>query len=301
MANCDFETFRQYLVGLELSERTIKGYLTDLNIFARWFEQTNQEELSPQSLTPTDIREYKQFLLVVQKAKATTINRHLSALRAYGNWAKVAGVIPYNPVDGIKSIDQQSHAPKWLDRKQQAAIIREAESRVQSAKTEAGKRQAIRDHCVLIVLLNTGLRVSELVALEMTDISLSERKGELRVRVGKGTKQRVVPVNDTARKALKAWFEVRPDIKAQRVFITQRGPATVRAIQSILEDLGKDTHIEKMTPHMARHSFAKNLVNSGITLEKVAMLLGHSSLNTTMVYTTPGMSDLDRAVRVLDG
>jgi site-specific recombinase XerD len=301
MANNDFETFREHLVGLELSERTIKGYLADLKIFTRWFEQTNEEELSPHSLTPTDIREYKQYLLVVKKAKANTINRHLSALRAYGNWAKVAGVISCNPVDGIKSIDQQSHAPKWLDRKQQAAIIREAELRVQSAKTEPGKRQAIRDHCVLIVLLNTGLRVSELVALEMTDISLSERKGELRVRLGKGTKQRVVPVNDTARKALKACYEVRADIKTQRVFITQRGPATVRAIQSILEDLGKDTHIEKMTPHMARHSFAKNLVNSGVTLEKVAMLLGHSSLNTTMVYTTPGMSDLDRAVRVLDG
>jgi site-specific recombinase XerD len=115
MASNDLETFREYLVGLELSERTIQGYLTNLNVFTRWFEQTNEEGLTPHSLTPTDAREYKHFLLVVQKAKATTINRHLTALRAYANWAKTIGVITYNPVDGIKSIGQQSHAPKWLD------------------------------------------------------------------------------------------------------------------------------------------------------------------------------------------
>ncbi len=86
-----------------------------------------------------------------------------------------------------------------------------------------------------------------------------------------------------------------------KVFTTQRGAATARAIQSLLQELGKSARIPQMTPHMARHTFAKNLVNSGVTLEKVAMLLGHSSLDTTLVYTTPGLSDLDQAVRVLDG
>jgi site-specific recombinase XerD len=76
---------------------------------------------------------------------------------------------------------------------------------------------------------------------------------------------------------------------------------TVRDVQSLLEDLGKSARIQKMTPHIARHPFAKNLVNSGVTLEKVAMLLGHTSLDTTMVYTTPALSDLDQAVLVLDG
>lgn len=86
-----------------------------------------------------------------------------------------------------------------------------------------------------------------------------------------------------------------------QVFTTQRGAITARAIQALLADIGKRARIQKMTPHMARHTFAKNLVNSGVTLEKVAMLLGHVSLDTTMVYTTPALSDLDQAVRVLDG
>ena len=116
------------------------------------------------------------------------------------------------------------------------------------------------------------------------------------MRAGKGEKQRVIPINYTARKALIAWFDVRPETNSPKVFITQRGEITSRAVQLLLEDLGKSARIQKMTPHVASHTFAKNLVNSGITLEKVAMLLDHSSLDTTIAYTTPGMSDLEQAV-----
>lgn len=296
----DFELFREHLIQLGRSERTIAGYLIDIHTFACWFEQTNGYSLAPDNLTPTDVREYRQFLLNVRKAKASTINRHLAVLRAYGFWAKSYGSVPYNPVEGIKSIAQQKHAPKWLDRREQAAVLREAERRVQAARTEPAKRQAIRDHCILVTLLNTGLRVNELIDLEVSDITMTDRKGELLVRAGKGTRQRVIPLNNTARKALKAWFDVRPETALQKVFTTQRGIITSRAVQTLLAEIGKRARIQKMTPHMARHTFAKNLVNSGVTLEKVAMLLGHTSLDTTMVYTTPGMSDLDQAVRVLD-
>jgi site-specific recombinase XerD len=297
----DFEAFKQFLVDAGKSDRAITGYLADIKIFSLWFEQTNGEILRPDNLTPTDVREYKQHLLTIQKAKATTINRHLAALRSYAAWAKTNGSAVYNPADGIKGVSQQKHAPKWLDRKEQAAVLREAECRIQAAKTEPAKRQVIRDYWILGVLLNTGLRVSELVALEIEDITFSERKGELRVRAGKGTKERIIPLNDFCRKAIKAWFSIRPAGKANRVFTTQRGFATTRAIQTVLESIGEAAHVENMIPHVARHTFAKNLINAGVSLEKVAMLLGHSSLDTTMVYTTPGMSDLDKAVRTLDG
>ena len=296
-----FQAFTQYLQDVGKSERTITGYLADIKIFSKWFHQTNGEILHLDNLTPTDLREYKQYLLNVQKAKAATINRHLAALRAYASWAKNTGSTAYNPADGIKGISQQKHAPKWLDRKEQAAVLREAERRIQAAKTEPAKRQAIRDHCILTVLLNTGLRVSELVALEIEDITFSERKGELRVRTGKGTKERNIPLNDSCRKAIKTWYSVRSIDNTNNVFTTQRGCATTRAIQTALESIGDAAHVENMTPHVARHTFAKNLINAGVSLEKVAMLLGHSSLDTTMVYITPGMSDLDKAVRSLDG
>jgi integrase/recombinase XerC len=114
---CDFEPFRAHLISSGKSNRTIVGYLTDLNTFGRWFEQTNGYGLSLDNLTPTDIREYRQFLINVQKAKATTVNHHLSALRAYGTWAKSSGTVTYNPVDGIKSIAQQNtHLNGWIAR-----------------------------------------------------------------------------------------------------------------------------------------------------------------------------------------
>lgn len=295
-----FPQFEDSLLNDGKSRTTILGYVADLRLFSIWFNQSNDETLTPQNLTPTDIREYRQYMLNVRQAKPTTINRHLSAIRAYCSWAKSAGLVSYNPIEGIKSVNQQSHAPKWLDKKEQAAIIREVERRVQAGKTESAKRQAMRDYAILIVLLNTGLRVGELVNLEISDISMSDRKGDIRVRAGKGTKERVIPLNDTARKALMTWLAGRPQSVSNKVFLTQRGPATVRAIQSLLEDIGKDARVDSLTPHVARHSFAKNLINSGVTLEKVAMLLGHSSLDTTMIYTTPGMCDLDRAVRTLD-
>ncbi len=202
--SCDFEPFRAHLVSLGRSDRTVAGYLIDIKTFAFWFAQTNGYPLAPENLTPTDVREYRQFLLNIQKAKASTINRQLAVLRAYGLWAKSSGSVPYNPVDGVKSIAQQKYAPRWLDRREQAALQRESERRIQVAKTEPAKRQAIRDHCILVVLLNTGLRVSELVNLELPDVVILERKGFIHVRAGKGEKQRDIPPNNSARKSLLA-------------------------------------------------------------------------------------------------
>lgn len=152
-------TFNPFIKNLQdagKSARTISGYQADLELFARWFQQTNAEMLSADNLTPTDVREYKQYLLNRQKAKAATINRHLAAIRSYATWARNIGGAIHNPADGIKGVSKQKHAPKWLDRKEQAAVFREAERRIQAAKTEPAKRQAIRDHCILTILLNTG-------------------------------------------------------------------------------------------------------------------------------------------------
>jgi integrase/recombinase XerC len=104
----------------------------------------------------------------------------------------------------------------------------------------------------------------------------------------KGIKKRIIPLNDSCRNAIKAWRSVHPTGKANRIYNTQRGSATTRAIQTVLENIGEAARVENMTPYVARHTFAKKLINAGVSLEKVAMLLGHSSLDTTMVYTTPG-------------
>jgi len=163
-----FDAFSEYLQSQGRAPATIKGYRADLAAFSRWFEQSGGEALEPQSeafvgaVTPSDIREYKQFLMTNKKASPATVNRHLAAIRAWIAWARANGLMDYNPANGIKDVEQQKLAPQWLDKRQQAALLKELERDLAAARTEAAKRQAVRDQAMVILFLNTGLRVSEL-------------------------------------------------------------------------------------------------------------------------------------------
>ncbi|MBU2611620.1 MAG: site-specific integrase [Chloroflexi bacterium] len=138
------DSFAEYLRFQNRSPATVKGYCADLIAFAAWFEQSNGDELTPQRLTPTDVREYRQFLLQ-RGAKPATINRHLAAIRAWIAWARANGLTDYNPTNGVKDVEQQKLAPQWLDKRQQAALLKELERDLAAARTEAAKRQAVRD------------------------------------------------------------------------------------------------------------------------------------------------------------
>ncbi len=291
--------FRRYLVGSNRAERTVTGYSHDLALFARWFEQTHDKPLTPQVLTPGDVKDYKQRLKVAKAAPAT-INRRLAALRAYAGWARDKGLIEYSPVNGIQGVEEQKVAPKWLDKPQQSRLLHEVEIAVNAARTEAGKRQAQRDQAIIVLLLNTGLRIGELCALELGDVALTERKGEVRVRSGKGEKARTVPLNKLARSALRTWLAIRGEVDSDHLFTSKRSDVlTPSAVERRLTELGRRANVE-VTPHTLRHTMAKNLMNADVSLEKVAALLGHSNLNTTRLYTTPSQADLDQTMTVLE-
>ena len=294
------DDFSQHLIETDRAPLTVKSYLRDLTLFARWFEHTNDQPLTPEALTPTDAREYKQRLINTDKASPATINRRLAALRAYVAWALKQGFIEYDPLGAVQSVEEQPVAPKWLNKQEQYRVLREGEKTLHAAHTAAAKRQAIRDQAIVVVLLNTGLRVGELIALELGDVKLSERKGEVRVRSGKGTKARTVPLNQPAREALRHWLEAREETDSDRVFVGKRGALTQNAVQRQLAEIGRRAKVD-LTPHMLRHTFAKNLVNAKVSLEKVAALLGHSNLNTTRLYTLPSQADLAEATEVLEG
>lgn len=286
-----FDKFSSHLQQQDRSEITIDGYLNDLQAFACWFEQTNGEPFSSSRLTPTDVREYRQWLISHQAAPAT-INRKLAALRAFAQWANV----PFN----VRGVEEQALAPRWLDRREQAALLREAEHILNAAITGPARLQAVRDRSILLLLLHTGLRISEMCALKMTDLELSDRKGKIVVRQGKGSKRREIPLNQAARQALKDWLGVRPQA-GETLFLGRRGQAlTPSGVYRRLADLARRAKIEHLSPHTLRHTFAKNLVDSGVGLERVAALLGHANLNTTRVYVAPGQRDLERAVEGLE-
>jgi integrase/recombinase XerC len=256
-------------------------------------------------VTPTDIREYRQHLQVTERRKASTINRRLAALSAYLDWAVQTGQIEKNPRGKIKSVKQEEPAAQALDKKQQYALQRAIEKDLQIASVRYPKRKIgrQRDASLLVFLLNTGLRLSELLALQMGDVEIGERKGLVIVRQGKGNRERSIPLNVAARKALQDWLAVRPQKASNFIWTAvedESNSLTARSVQRILKRLGQEAGIPDLHPHLARHTFAKNLIDSGVGLEKVARLLGHSNLNTTRIYITPNERDLELAVEKLD-
>ncbi len=292
--------YPHYLEQLGYAERTHQAYLMDIHKFALWFQQTNGDELRPDRLTQTDAKEYRAHLLTVERASPATINRKLAAIKNYIRWGMETGQIDYDPTARVSGVREQPAAPKWLERRELARLQRELERRRLAAKTPPALWQAIRDQAIFDFLENSGLRISELCELELGDLTLGERSGQVQVRNGKGGKARTVPLNNTARQAVKLWLSERPQAENKIVFLARNGqPLQPRAVQRDLQGLGKLTGIE-LTPHTLRHTFAKSLVDAGVSLEKVATLLGHSSLETTRIYTTPGQQDLIRAVEQLD-
>jgi site-specific recombinase XerD len=296
-----FDEFEKHLIEQDKATLTVRGYLADLRLFRRWFGNVTQEDLQADNWVSGDVRAYKEELLS-KSAKPQTINRRLAALVSFGNWAVQAGQIEINPALHIRSVAIAPLSPKWLEKREKAALLRATERDLQVAKQRFPRLWVLRlrDATMVTVLLNTGLRVGELCTLGLSDAYISERKGKVIVRAGKGGKQRVVPLNRQARRMLSQWLLYRPPVNTDALFVGQRSNAvSARSVQRAVGRLAQAAGLEDVTPHILRHTFAKSLINQGVTIEKVAALLGHSDLNTTRIYITPGERDLEEAVGML--
>jgi integrase/recombinase XerC len=276
--------FFRWLESQEKSYHTTKNYLCDLDAFAKWFKFHQREELSPELVTSIDLREYKQHLVTLN-FKPQSINRKLSTIRTFLTWALETGLIEALPKIP-KAVKEVRSSSKWLDRLAQNALLR---------RVERGGNP--RDLGVVQLLVNTGLRAGELCALRWSDVRMSDRKGMLVVRSGKGSKRREIPLNKDARSALLLLGYSDQAGKDTPVVVGQRGAVTVRGLQNILEKYKGD--LENFSPHSLRHTFCKNLVDAGVGLEKVAALAGHESLDTTRRYCEPSEHDLARAVELI--
>jgi len=276
--------FIESLEEKECSDNTISSYLSDIDAFVKWFEK-EQGEFLPKFVTAIDIRDYKRYL-VEKDYKPKSVNRKLSTIRVFLTWAhevKLTESIPKIP----KALKQQRERIRWLSRTEQHALLRRVE-----------RYGTTRDLGAVKLLLNTGLRVSELEALRWCDITMSERKGNLTVRSGKGCKRRDVPLNPDARSALQllGWNEHQETDKP--IMTGQRGKMTRRGIENLVEKY-RSKGLEDLTCHSLRHTFCKNLVDAGVSLEKIAALAGHESLDTTRRYCEPSHHDLEKAVNLI--
>jgi site-specific recombinase XerD len=286
----DITAFVAELGRQGMATKTVTTYATDLTMFARWFSDSTGEPFTARSVTPTDVLDYKAHLRTVQRRQAATVNRRLAALRKFFLWAQGTGRITEVPTATVKGVPSSPRIPKSLAKREVDRLLREAE--------KAGNK---RNLAILLLLRHTGLRVGELCNLRLSDISISERKGSVLVRSGKGDKDRIVPLNHDVREALDAYLAVRPTVNDDHLFIGQRGePLQTDAVQLVVRKFARRAGLAGVTPHVLRHTFAKHVLDAGEDLATVSRLLGHERLETTAIYTEPTARDLEEAVRRLE-
>ncbi|MGE5371934.1 MAG: tyrosine-type recombinase/integrase [Solirubrobacterales bacterium] len=276
-------------------EKTIIAYRTVLNQFSTWFEQTSGDsDLS--KVTQMDIKDFKQYMAATLGRKPATINKALVTLKGFFEWAMENGFTPSNPARKVKLVEKQALAPKWLERSEQNRLIRAIEQ-------EKNQFKKARDLAIVQVGLQAGLRLEEICNLGISDVTVNGRSGTVIVREGKRGKYREVPLNADIRVALKDYLKERETHKygdSERLFIGERNPLlTPRAIQHLIEEYGRKAKIEGLTAHKLRHSFCHNLMDAKVGIEKVAMLAGHSSLESTRVYIVPGKRELQATVETI--
>jgi integrase/recombinase XerC len=292
----ELDAFLAALRGREASAYTIAAYQRDLTGFATWFADHVGTACTLLTITPTDVRDFRTALRDQEHRAPATVNRKLAALRSFLQWAITTGRRADNPVATVKDVREEPRRPRWFLKRDLDRLLRELEA--------AAKPQTkVRDRAIVLTLRHTGLRVGELVGLRVRDVTLSERKGTLRV-VGKGAKERSIPLNQTVRGALLAYLQLRraraDAAEHSALFLGQRGPLARQAVEKLIEKYARRAGLEAFSPHSLRHSFAKSLLDAGEDLVTVQTLLGHERLDTTARYTQPGARDLEEAVGRLD-
>ena len=287
------QDYRDYLHDQDKSEQTIKAYMADLSSFSRWLQQIAGEPLNLENVTPMEIIDYRNALLDWGK-KPSTINRSLISISGFCQWAQQHDLIPNNPAEGIRSVAEEPLAPRALERKEQLALLRAVR-----------RSDNLRDLAIITMLLHTGVRVSELCNLRVSDIIISTNSNMVTVREGKGTKRRSIPLNSTAIGVLKDYLKSfdnssevaliassNPERDRFLFYGQKRMPLTDRGVRYVIKKYAYNAKIEHLSPHVFRHTCAKNLIDAGQSIDRVAKILGHSNVNTTSVYTIPTERDL---------
>lgn len=267
------DNFVEYLRSQKrASVNTVVSYQRDL-LRLRAYCQENSIE-SWEQLQQIDIRSY-----ITDRHKAKkgpkTLQRDLAAIRSFFRYLQKHRQLEHNPAVGVQAPKAAKKLPKLLDVDQVCGML----------NAHADQILEIRDLAMFELFYSSGLRLSELVMLDLRDLSFSD--ASLLVRFGKGGKQRQLPVGSKAIAAIQAWLACRPDVESKALFISKQGKRlSPRSVQLRLQRWCEKLKLpEKIHPHMLRHSFASHMLESSQDIRAVQELLGHSDIGTTQIYT----------------
>lgn len=260
-----------------LAANTLAAYRRDLDAFEQWLQTKAGKTLN--QVQTSDIQTW--FAARHANTKATTANRRLAALKRYYLWALRQGQVQSDPCLPLHAAKQMARFPKTLSEDQVEALL---------LSPDTDTLLGARDRAMLETLYATGLRVSELISLNILDVNLDQ--GVVRVTMGKGGKDRLVPLGAEAAHWIELYMKrTRTSLLGARrsdaLFITARGSSMTRqSFWLIIKKYAQIADIHTpLSPHVVRHAFATHLLNHGADLRVVQMLLGHADISTTQIYT----------------
>lgn len=285
--------FRSFLFfERNLSEKTVKAYISDLSDFRSFLlknklcMKADSSGVEPRLIDHLTIRRYIASLMKTKSR--SSVGRKISSLKSFFRFLVYKGVISKNPADLIPLPKKETKLPPFLTVDE---IFRMLEAISGSNLVEK------RDKAILELAYSSGLRVGELAGLNLDDVDLGERL--IRVRKGKGGKDRIVPFGKKALESILTYLQIRGQLLGRRrdegaLFLNRSGGRlSDRSVRNIVKKYAmRSSILKKVTPHTLRHTFATHLFDSGADIRAVQELLGHSSLSTTQIYTRVSISKI---------
>lgn len=273
------DQFLNYLKNeRNFSEKTVQSYLTDLNQFFSFFNG-NFSSLNSQHL--------REWIVALKDSglESVSINRKISSLRSYLKLSKREGWLSEDPSQKIKLLSTKKRLPNFFSE----SVMKNLFSKTKFANDFVGNR----DRLILEMFYQTGIRVSELVDLEMKQF---DKSNKILIVFGKGRKERIIPLLNSLIKFYDNYIDYRKDVKSNFLFVTEKSKKTYpKLIYRIVNKyLGMVSTLSKRSPHVLRHTFATHLLNRGADINTIKELLGHKSLLSTQVYTHNSLEKLKR-------
>ena len=255
-----------------LSQNTVQSYKNDISSFAAWVEKSPDIPLA--KTTKSNINQYIAHLFK-SGLKSSSVNRKISSIKSFFIFLLKKKHILLSPVEDIDMVRQEKYLPVSMSEKEVELLLKSP-----SLDSFIGRR----DRAMIEMLYATGMRISELINLKITDVDCNRLVAKV---MGKGSKERLIPYGEIAADHLNIYLQDRKDINSNEIFLSNRGKKITRGAfwNRIKLYLRKENLKESISPHTLRHAFATHLLNRGADLRSVQILLGHSDLSTTQIYT----------------
>ena len=271
--DANLRSFLNYLyIEKGLSQNTVKAYEVDLLAFISWV--TDNTNTDVKNIKEDNINKYISYLFKT-KLKSSSVNRKISSIKSFYLFLIKKNIINTSPISEVISPKQEKYLPSSMSEDEVDKLLNSPDSNIRIEK---------RDKAMIEMLYATGMRISELVNLKITDIDMQRCVVKV---LGKGSKERLIPFGEQAYEALNNYLSDRDKSSSKEVFLSNRRTKISRVAfwHRIKHYIVRENLKQTISPHTLRHAFATHLLNRGADLRSVQLLLGHSDLSTTQIYT----------------